>query len=274
MIYTACPHCRQTLQVAPRFSGQTLSCPKCHGRFVAPCEASATGEPKEKGDGQAETAVTVLVAIVGGHIAATILLALAIGPLAAVTVVFLAAAAELALWQRSTGRGFSWMLGKTRAKLGGSAAGSPRPPSPLPQMPPAPISRDSPPPKEIQVHRPLDPPVPWLESSVVNWPSRGSGEPIPPPPPGYVPQRAEKHRSLNLQGAQLPSSGVYFFGRATRLDLGRGSVSSPLVYASGTAQHGSFDASLIDGTLPLAAIFPAPLIGLSAAAISGSGSRA
>ena len=52
--------------------------------------------------------------------------------------------------------------------------------------------------------------------------------------------------------ADLPRDDVYFYGPGTELDLGRGVLKWPLVYATGAAIRGTFDASLIDGTLPVA----------------------
>ena len=49
--------------------------------------------------------------------------------------------------------------------------------------------------------------------------------------------------------ADLPTDRVYFYGPEAELDLGRGNVEWPLVYATGMGQSGNFDASLIDGTL-------------------------
>ncbi|HUG67754.1 MAG TPA: TerB N-terminal domain-containing protein [Pirellulaceae bacterium] len=52
--------------------------------------------------------------------------------------------------------------------------------------------------------------------------------------------------------AKLPKDNVYFYGPGSELDLGRGVLKWPLVYGTGAAQRGNFDASLIDGTLPVA----------------------
>jgi hypothetical protein len=53
-------------------------------------------------------------------------------------------------------------------------------------------------------------------------------------------------------GANLPPHGVEFFGPGTTLQLDRGTIVGALVYATTSPQHGSFDASLIDGSLPIA----------------------
>jgi uncharacterized tellurite resistance protein B-like protein len=60
---------------------------------------------------------------------------------------------------------------------------------------------------------------------------------------------SSKYQSL---GGDLPVDGVYFFGEKTSLDIGRGVLKDPLVYATGKRSVGSFDSSLIDGAVPVA----------------------
>ncbi len=57
--------------------------------------------------------------------------------------------------------------------------------------------------------------------------------------------------TLNAMRAQLPKDHVAFFGPGTVLNLDRGTSVSPLVYATALPQHGTFDASLINGSLPV-----------------------
>ncbi|MCA9123212.1 MAG: TerB N-terminal domain-containing protein [Planctomycetaceae bacterium] len=70
------------------------------------------------------------------------------------------------------------------------------------------------------------------------------------------PRRERPSMSGTLGGrpleAKLPKDNVYFYGPGSELDLGRGVLKWPLVYATGAPQRGNFDASLIDGTLPIA----------------------
>jgi uncharacterized tellurite resistance protein B-like protein len=54
--------------------------------------------------------------------------------------------------------------------------------------------------------------------------------------------------SLNDLGTSLPHE-VAFFGPNSVLILDRGEIESPLIYATSSAQYGSYDPSLIDGTL-------------------------
>lgn len=54
--------------------------------------------------------------------------------------------------------------------------------------------------------------------------------------------------------SNLPSDGIYFFGRGEEIDLGIGKLQNPLVYGTNAAVHGRFDASLIDASLPLASV--------------------
>jgi hypothetical protein len=78
-----------------------------------------------------------------------------------------------------------------------------------------------------------------------------------PPDTAVVDSRSPADNSIKtfrvnprLKG-NLPTGEVIFFGRGTRLDLGRGVLEDPLVYATNRAARDSFDASLIDGTLPV-----------------------
>jgi uncharacterized tellurite resistance protein B-like protein len=59
-------------------------------------------------------------------------------------------------------------------------------------------------------------------------------------------------RPLIRQGAKLPAGNVHFFGPGMVLDLGRGVLESPFVYATPNPCLGNFDASLIDGSLDVA----------------------
>jgi len=81
-----------------------------------------------------------------------------------------------------------------------------------------------------------------------------------PPTVSHISQLGPKHERPpmceQLGGrpleANLPKDTVYFYGPGTELDLGRGVLKWPLVYATGAPLMGNFDASLIDGTLPVA----------------------
>lgn len=97
---------------------------------------------------------------------------------------------------------------------------------------------------------PQEPPTP---------PPMHRSEPIPPRSSalGWFAPRGGI-RPLTQAGANLPPHAVMFYGSGTVLQLDRAHIHSPLVYATAVAQHGSFDASLIDGSLPIAAPNPGP----------------
>jgi uncharacterized tellurite resistance protein B-like protein len=79
-------------------------------------------------------------------------------------------------------------------------------------------------------------------------------QPIPPPPP-EIGAHVTVDRPLQCN---IPASEIYFFGPNTSLDLGRGRVHSPLVYATAELLPGTPDASLIEARLPVSPPGTAP----------------
>lgn len=82
----------------------------------------------------------------------------------------------------------------------------------------------------------------------------------PPRTVSHISQPGATHERPSIRGqlggrplaANLPRDNVYFFGPGSKLDLGRGVLKQPLVYATGAPRRGTFDASLIDCTLTVA----------------------
>ncbi|MCL4204821.1 MAG: TerB family tellurite resistance protein [Pirellulaceae bacterium] len=275
MINTACPHCRHPLQVDPSFAGKTLRCPYCQGGFVGPSPPHRTrgkDTASQPSDGKLE-GVTLAVMLAGAHFVAFILLAIRFGMIGSFFLVLLALLIELAVWQRKpllkaldasvraaeerrqaarrakeeqgaeivqSAKDASAVSNRTTAgptapttRVPPTAAKPPGPPSSSP-------AADEPGARVVELRFPKTPSAPRTV------------EAIPPPRPSYGPWlRRQTGPSLNQAGARL-TANIAFFGPGTQLVLDRATIATPLVYATSEPAHGTFDASLIDGSLPVA----------------------
>ena len=245
-----CPHCRGSLQVDPTFAGRAVKCVHCGGTFIAP---DASGDSADAGDSLPMP--IILMMIVGGHILAMLFLGMMIGLGRSATLVLLIGAAEIAVWQRQ--RLSSWFqqvreseTTRRLAQRGRDRVASLLQPRGLPSGPDC-SSRTEP----RGTHEPVEaqkvagPGNVLLEIQIAE-PSRRGREAIPSPPVSWHPHsRSETGSPLNVD---LPQDRVLFFGPGTYLDLGRGMLKDSLVYATGAAYEATFDASLIDATLPVA----------------------
>ncbi|MFT7641567.1 MAG: hypothetical protein ACI9G1_003318, partial [Pirellulaceae bacterium] len=248
MAVASCPHCRVNLKLNPEFGGQTLQCSNCRGAFIAP-----NVEPVED---EGFSLLAILACFGGAHIVFFLVLAIITSLQSAFFLVGFAILAELAIWKRkeltvvfqqiSQNEATKQIVEKTKSSVvtGVEAAHGY-------------LSQAKSPPKHDEIItaevivevddalvevRPAKPAQsrPRTVSHIRQ--SRPTRE--RPPICGQVGGRPMK--------AELPKDNVYFYGPGSELDLGRGVLKWPLVYATGAAQRGNFDASLIDGTLPVA----------------------
>jgi len=258
MSAVSCPHCGGLVEVTPALAGQAVRCPHCSGTFLAPNEA---GQSEVAPEGI--PAFILVLIFVAGHVLATLVLGAMLGLERSIALVLLGAAIEIAVWQRRriadllrseaahnltdrARRRMSELL-EPKAGVGGQPAGGAtgsRQPTQEPEMASVVHADDSL--VEIQVAAP---------------PARRR-ERIPTAPQPGRPPFWQRLSGTGLQG-NLPRDTIEFFGPGTRLTLeGRGAADSPLVYATGVRYEDTFDASLIDGTLPLAARGTVPALGL------------
>lgn len=286
MINTACPHCRRPLQVDPSFAGKTLGCPHCRGAFIGPSppqKAERAGANEEEAADDVLSKVTRVFLVAGFHFIAFFLLAMLFGMVASLWLVAFAILAEIAVWQRKPL--LKWMRESIRAteerRLAARRANEEQSAQVITAEivpnstdgPGASERRRGPPPgSATQIATPPKKPSGRLPSDAR---AAAAGAPssaqrgvvdlrfpdiaVPPrreeviPPPrstfGLWPRR-QTSNSLNQTGARLPGR-VTFLGLGTQLAIDRGSVDAPLVYATSEPTHGTFDASLIDGSLPV-----------------------
>ncbi len=300
MIYTACPHCRLTLQVAREHQGRAMSCPRCSGGFIAPVAAPpvvGVAEPNAAdNDVQIHPAVSWLL-IGAGHLVGLIVLSIPLSFCGAFAVLLVVAAIEITIWQWKTlvATAESLLAHLPRPKADAddnpivmSEVVTDRPPLPiLPTTPskgdvlhiPDETQHSSAAASLAQGSRDSKPPA--RESAAATRVPATRSEAIPPPQKSpqtlkgesqsvgsrHAPQASRKpaapswwpldafvssNKPLIRQGAKLPAGNVHFFGAGTVLDLGRGVLESPFVYATPNPCLGNFDASLIDGSLDVA----------------------
>ncbi len=249
MAVASCPHCRVNLQVNPEFSGQTLQCPNCRGAFIAP-----NFEPDDEEDGF--PLLAVLACFGGAHIVIFLVLAIMMSPLSSFFLVGFAIVVELAVWKRkeltdvfqqiSQSETTKQIVEKTKSSVvtGAEAAQNY-------------LSKSKSPPRQNEI----------ISAEVVDEIDDALVEVRPAKPARSRPRTVSHIRRSNPKyerppmwgqdggrplNANLPKDNVYFFGPGSELDLGRGALKWPLVYATGAPQNGTFDASLIDSTLPVA----------------------
>ncbi len=249
MAVASCPHCQAHLQINPDFSGQTLQCPKCRGALVAPI-FDPTPEHREE-----VSPLVILACAVAVNVVLWLLFAIMASPGAAVVGVGVAVLIELAIWKRERvlsifhqvreSEATKQFLEKTasHARRGVETvharvtqAGTP--------------SRD-----EAIVAEVVD----EADDELVEVRPAKTASSRPNAAIHIREPRARRERAPmwgKLSGkplnAKFPTDNIYFYGPGTELDLGRGVLKWPLVYVTGAPQQGSFDASLIDGTLPVA----------------------
>lgn len=278
----ACPHCRRALRVDSRFSGQRLACPKCRGALVIP---SLRPQVQERTEEKFELPAIIAV-VLGIHLVVGMLVGLFAGLGIALLLLTLVGAVELLVWKRKTVVPVAvatvklWRASQrdfaeaTRAQRETQRAVTENKPkesvSRNNSVPPntqeraqQTAKRDTAPPNTLPVTaqsdssgRRSEPIPPRPTSSEPEWPDFGSPSSIAESIPAQKPARNwygfwGDLRTLSGAGAVLPAE-VAFFGPSTPLYLDRGTIFGALVYATSSPQHGSFDASLIDGSLPIA----------------------
>ncbi|MCH8047866.1 MAG: TerB N-terminal domain-containing protein [Planctomycetes bacterium] len=237
------------LQINPELAGQTLQCPNCRGAIIAP-----NVEQVELETDEGFPLIVILACVGGAHFALLLVLAIATSLGLAVFLVGLAILVELVVWKRTElmavlhyvreSETTKQEVQKRASRMNGStqAAGSY-----------VSQTRTSPSWGEVVVAEVV---VDIDDELVEIRPAKTARS--RPRTVSHIsqPNRERPSMSGRLGGrpldANLPIDNVYFYGPGTELDLGRGVVKWPLVYATGAAQRGTFHASLIDGTLPVA----------------------
>ncbi len=278
----ACPHCRRALRVDARLSGQKLACPKCRGALVIPSLRPRLQEQTEE-----KFELPAIIAVVLGiHLVVGMLVGLFAGLGIALLLLTLVGAVELLVWKRKTvvpvavatvklwrasQRDFAEAKRALRKAQRAVTDNKPK----------ESVSRnnEAPPDTQKRAQHSAKPDVTPSNTPPVTTPGGNNGrqaEPIPPRSPLADPdwpdlssphslvdsipaQKPARNwygfwgdlRTLSGAGAVLPAE-VAFFAPSTPLYLDRGTVFGALVYATSSPQHGGFDASLIDGSVPIA----------------------
>lgn len=251
MAIVSCPHCQVHLQITADFEGHTLQCPNCQGAFVAPATERAD-TPDEDG----LPLVVILTAVVIAHLLVFLVVAMAKGLGSAILLVTLAIVLEMTIWKRKellavfqesqTNRVVEKIKSSRSSQLDLGLAGVQ---SFLSQQEIERPTAQTPP---IEVVAQFDDALVEIRpAKKVAARPRTISLNNQPPLRHARPSISEQAGGRSL-GVNLPRDNIYFYGPGTELDLGRGVLKWPLVYATGLGQQGRFDVSLIDGTLPVA----------------------
>lgn len=285
-VVVGCPHCRQALRVESRLGGRQIACPKCRGALVVPIARPAQQETAS----DIFTQPAMIAAIVGVHLFVGMVLWVMTGIGPTLLLLSLLGTVEIVIWKREpiataivtaieqsrARRRELQEIERARKQAWEKAAETKQ----TTHRSPAPETKLD---RRRSSQEPVGPagsPDDLLPGSASTATRTRNAEPIPPRPSSAPSRPADPRRppalpthseSLPLQkparnwygmlgglhtlgraGANLPPTQVEFFGMGTTLLLDRGTIVAPLVYATASAQHGSFDASLIDGSLPIA----------------------
>ena len=247
MVNASCPNCLELLQVDAEFAGKTVKCVLCGETFIAPDDDANSADTND-----AIPFPVLLVILSGGHFVGLLLLAMMIGIGRSTAITVLIVVVEIAVWQRK--RLVVWLqqvqesdttrqlvergreqvvnvLGPTSS----SARSAARPMTTFEE----PVGADI-----------VDAQDDVLIEIQIGGSSASGRETI------YSPWDSQRSRMSRGNGkplnVDLPKDRVAFFGPGTSLDLGRGALTDPLVYATNAACGDTFGASLIDATLPVA----------------------
>ena len=247
-----CPHCRANLRINPELAGHTLQCPKCRGALTVP-QFEPIAEPVEAEDESLPFPV-LLACLAGGHFLLFIAIALFAGSAAAYFLTISAVILELAVWK---GREFIEVFRRvrdsetTRLLVEKAALRIHRPQAKSMLAEDAEVLKAEVGPAAVAVIDELDDELVELRPA-----KRAASRPSVVSASLELFRGRQRAPRQNQSGGQrlkanLHEDGICFYGPGTELDLGRGILKWPLVYATGFAQYGSFDASLIDCTLPV-----------------------
>ncbi len=253
MIQCHCPNCKQKLNIPPSASGRLLTCPKCRGQFQIG-NSQAQIEPVELDKTQKLVLILVCLFAVNVLLFAgpAILGSVGLGIFLLVSAIVI----EVAVWNyKFVGRQlkslFAHLESRREAKhLAAIQESIVHDVEVVPQysenmtQPSAPARKS----REVESDDMISAGV-RIEIVSDSRPRRG--ERIPSRPKA-------KHRSREKQVkdiGDLPSS-PRFLQANERLNVGFGEVVAPLVYASSSSQRGRYDASLIDGSLPVTSGVP------------------
>lgn len=249
--------------------GRKIACPKCRGALVIPQSApSENAGATPASDNASKWALIAAIAAV--HLFIAMMIWAAGGSFGVWFVFLVITATELAVWQRkrlgeavSSAMREAALRQRERQKVEEAAKqqqvieevyrAAPGQHSPSGKAPPSVRPAGGTPLLPQPLPAPTSPP-----QNTAQLPPAHRSEPIPPRSSalGWFAPRGGI-RSLTEAGANLPPNAVMFYGPGAVLQLDRAHIHSPLVYATAVAQHGSFDASLIDGSLPIAGPNPA-----------------
>ncbi len=243
----ACPHCRIRLSVGAELSGQTVACPSCRGAIRLPETGPDTEDEADLGSNRLVWAVVWFT----GHVLLFLLLAVTTGPGAGLFLVSVAVATEAGVWKR---RALAEWLARIRqsdatqtvmSHTKDRIASLTRTYETPPYDPRGAVSQ-----RDVQT----DELASGYDDQLVE--VRPARNPTPRWSQASSPSTSEREgKSLK---SSAPRDKIAFFGPGRRLDLGRGVLEGPLVYATAYANSGRFDASLIDATLRVASAGATP----------------
>ncbi len=246
MTTVRCPHCRKWLEVDPSLAGQVVTCAHCSGAMTVP---EITTEESPETEGMPGDVLFLVLAAV--HFCAAMSLGLVIGLGFSVTVVALIVVIEVAVWKREKINSLferDWEVGTASVFVE----------------------------KARTRTRPFDLDVPQDGAGTIQ-PQEGSGlvtakavDECPVEIQVSIPSRRSRRTVVPPRRTPFrtgivgnpPRDRVAFFGPGTQLELGRGTAENPLVYATCQDTQDTFDVSLIDCTLPVAAAGVVPTEGL------------
>ncbi|TWT31795.1 tellurite resistance TerB family protein [Blastopirellula retiformator] len=249
MTVVSCPHCNSPLKISEEYAGETVQCPKCSGALIAPGGSNdqAHDEP---------LSIWIILAVAGAvHLVAYLFLIITIGPTSAMLLVVLALGVEAIVWNRSA------IFSAVHDSLENAARRKLTEDSAMPVNQPSTLTEKNKPVVHSEKLVPATIVVTKSDDDLVEIrPARQAvAKPKPAPRPSYQPPTPPPSRpsmwgkifdsSLEVK---LPNDQVYYYGPGTELDLGRGVVKWPLVYATGKPGRGGWHASVIDGSLSVA----------------------
>lgn len=247
MANLACPHCQISLEVPAELSGQTIACPSCQGRIYLPqLEPDLTDE-----EINSSKQFVLLVCWFTGHAMLFFLLLAVSGLPGAAFGLGTVLVGQAVIWKRAELWG---LLGRARrseslqrfvqqvheSSQAFQQDGKPRESNSLSgesqwEAEPGNASEDDD--RLVEIRSPKG-----REAGRRQTAFTGGRD---------APQGRRTHRGGSALTLNVPKGRVQFLSEGNTLDLGRGKLESPLVYASQSPLNGRFDASLIDGSLPV-----------------------
>lgn len=276
MLQVSCPSCSQRLKVPKTANQNQLTCPKCKGRFrlnstksispsiapPIPAPLRPSQKPEANSSDKTSQIVLILVCLFAGNLVLFLGASIFSSVSVAAFLLFVATVVEVAIWQRAAVISLVSSLLKNRKDN--------REASQLSAQRILDEQREIVEDVQIVDERsvsPNDRPTEPSHSSSKRSTRRNMNKNRTNEEPTVIQQGSSSTRNFeqipfsgraksNSHGKKIKNIGklppvATFFRAQERLDLGFGEISDPLIYATSKAYKGTFDASLVDGSLPV-----------------------